>query len=332
MITITLGFLNMYRGFTSTANGTKFHGTGRSAMNLILQLLREEAPHQVEFKIMSAQNNRKRHYDILLCGVGQNGPRAMANYSASVKVLWLCEQPTRYGITDRDIQRYSDFCFGYINRWHSAPPKLVRWPNWMYYWDFYSKGSTAINDLFECNTTPLFKQRKRKVCFIARNPDRGRRIKMVQQLRNTGLAVDCPGIVCKNMPDVSKLTGLAGKRESKERFMQDYLFNLCPENGLAAGYVTEKIMQACVCGTIPIYFGADDEHLEPKIINPARVIRTSEISTKLFQLLNDDDRLQKFFEQPVFLPTAKETIEEMLTQIRQLAKNIVTKALAAQKI
>jgi len=37
-----------------------------------------------------------------------------------------------------------------------------------------------------------------------------------------------------------------------------YKFNFCPENSCFDGYVTEKPIQAMLCGSIPIYYGAPD--------------------------------------------------------------------------
>ena len=47
--------------------------------------------------------------------------------------------------------------------------------------------------------------------------------------------------------------------------MSRYKFNFCPENSSFKGYLTEKPIQAMLCGNIPIYIGAPDvEEILPK--------------------------------------------------------------------
>ena len=47
--------------------------------------------------------------------------------------------------------------------------------------------------------------------------------------------------------------------------IREYRFNFCPENSRFPGYVTEKPIQAMVCGSIPIYLGAPNiEEYFPK--------------------------------------------------------------------
>ena len=43
-------------------------------------------------------------------------------------------------------------------------------------------------------------------------------------------------------------------------FISEYQFNFCPENSRFNGYVSEKPLQAMMCGNIPIYLGAPDVH------------------------------------------------------------------------
>jgi len=45
--------------------------------------------------------------------------------------------------------------------------------------------------------------------------------------------------------------------QAKYDLLSQYKFNLCFENSLSEGYVTEKLFQAFVAGTMPIYWGDD---------------------------------------------------------------------------
>ena len=55
--------------------------------------------------------------------------------------------------------------------------------------------------------------------------------------------------------------------------LANYRFNLCPENSLGEGYITEKIFDSIRSGCIPIYWGA---YLEPGILNPRAILRFEE--------------------------------------------------------
>jgi hypothetical protein len=49
---------------------------------------------------------------------------------------------------------------------------------------------------------------------------------------------------------------LAGRKvDSKIKIAKDYRYMMCFENDLYPGYVTEKPLEAYVCGTVPVYFG-----------------------------------------------------------------------------
>jgi hypothetical protein len=50
------------------------------------------------------------------------------------------------------------------------------------------------------------------------------------------------------------------------------VFNICPENTIREGYVTEKVFQAVEAGCIPIYDGPAE--VEPKVLNADRILRT----------------------------------------------------------
>lgn len=58
----------------------------------------------------------------------------------------------------------------------------------------------------------------------------------------------------------------------KYAYLKEFKFNMCPENILSEGYVTEKIFDAINCDSIPLYAGGEN-YLEPKVINPDAILR-----------------------------------------------------------
>lgn len=71
--------------------------------------------------------------------------------------------------------------------------------------------------------------------------------------------VDCPGIILHNMdaPELAKRNDAANWNESKIKFLSQYKFNIAFENSSAPGYITEKLMDAYLANTVPIYFGSE---------------------------------------------------------------------------
>ncbi|MDR3169922.1 MAG: hypothetical protein LBU27_09650 [Candidatus Peribacteria bacterium] len=57
----------------------------------------------------------------------------------------------------------------------------------------------------------------------------------------------------------------------KISFLQQYRFNICPENTLEKGYVTEKLVDAIQGGCVPIYRGMLDEW-DKQIFNKEAII------------------------------------------------------------
>ena len=82
--------------------------------------------------------------------------------------------------------------------------------------------------------------------------------------------------------------------KDKIKYMQDFKFNICPENMDVPNYVTEKIFDAFQSGTIPIYHGALNNP-EPEIINKNAVIfwdftYDNKNAINLIQDLNSNDK------------------------------------------
>lgn len=74
--------------------------------------------------------------------------------------------------------------------------------------------------------------------------------------------VDCPGRVLHNI-DIPELGERYGKRiDGKRNVLGRYKFNICFENSNTDGYITEKIVDAFLTNTVPIYWGSEG-NLDP---------------------------------------------------------------------
>lgn len=157
------------------------------------------------------------------------------------------------------------------------------------------------------------------ICFIARDDVGKNRKRMLRYFRNNNIHVDCPSKIGNNC------TSIESRNMTKAQFLENYIFNLCPENIYSEGYVTEKIFDACISGCIPVYFGGGISHVE-KIINMERVILThSGFKThtyddvlKKLNCLKNKENLEKFFYKPVFRENAYEEIKKLFNKIEEI--------------
>ena len=59
---------------------------------------------------------------------------------------------------------------------------------------------------------------------------------------------------------------IGGPVENKIEFFRQYKFSIAMENSDGDGYISEKIVESFIAGTIPIYYGdyMIDEYINPK--------------------------------------------------------------------
>lgn len=88
----------------------------------------------------------------------------------------------------------------------------------------------------------------------------------------------------------------------KYDLLKNYAFNLCPENGLFPGYVTEKIPEAFVAGCLPITCVDESVSVD---FNPEAMINLKPIlqqdPSDLVEILDSHTRLTNFSDQQLIL-------------------------------
>jgi hypothetical protein len=100
----------------------------------------------------------------------------------------------------------------------------------------------------------LNKKFKDKFCsFVVKNGACEKRNYFFQRLSEYK-KVDSGGPLFNNIGYVVKRG--EGSVAAKMKFLNDYKFNLCFENSSYAGYTTEKLYEAYMFGTVPIYWGS----------------------------------------------------------------------------
>lgn len=99
--------------------------------------------------------------------------------------------------------------------------------------------------------------------------------------------------------------------------LQNFAFNLCPENGMHPGYYTEKIPEAFMAGCLPITW--TDENVKVDF-NPLAFINLAPMSGNYFSELGDilhsKEKLASYAEQPLILN--RPSIEPIKTFIQEI--------------
>lgn len=102
----------------------------------------------------------------------------------------------------------------------------------------------------------------RKFCNFIYNQDtigRGATLrKIICSLLMKYKRVDCPGRILHNL-DVTDLkkSGEVGWEKSKIDFISNYKFTIAVENSNTDGYITEKLLDPLLAGSVPIYWGSN---------------------------------------------------------------------------
>jgi hypothetical protein len=118
----------------------------------------------------------------------------------------------------------------------------------------------------------------------------------------------------KALQDLSEIDNVVTYGRSVNNYAEDkistskeFWFSLCFENDLYPGYVTEKVLEAWLGWTIPLYWGNDVSG----ILNPKAIINLANFSTMkdfvnyVSKLYRDKDQMVNMINQPLFIKEFK---------------------------
>lgn len=159
----------------------------------------------------------------------------------------------------------------------------------------------------------------KKFCTLINRHDPGNTRRPIHKLLSSLGHIDCPGQLLNNMSNKELNT------IGNVKFIQKYIFNICSENFISlsySGYISEKLLNCCLAGSIPIYYGKLDDD-DKKIYNENRIIfidkdNPIQAYLKVKELLESPNKLEEFYKQDVFMPTAKEECDRQDLNILKL--------------
>ena len=200
--------------------------------------------------------------------------------------------------------------------------KSNKWYKYPLYQDLFDKNPDTIYNEINSFVKNANIDEKRFCTLISRHDVGGGRSKVCSLVNNYG-DIDCPGALFNNMSN--ERVNSIGIPE----FVKGYIFNICNENFGAShsGYITEKLMNCCLGGAIPIYHGKLDD-IDRKIFNINRIVLIDDINNlesvkiQLDKILETKETLKAYYNQPVFEETAKETLENMKNNILEMLNSL----------
>lgn len=110
--------------------------------------------------------------------------------------------------------------------------------------------------------------------------------------------VDAAGYLYNNMDN-----GMRVNRAEKQDFQRKYKFTIAFESVCTSGFITEKIFDAFVANSIPIYFGAEDignEFNEKAMIKCKSLDDLEGVVEEIIELDRDDKLYLEKLRQPIF--------------------------------
>jgi hypothetical protein len=231
-------------------------------------------------------------------------------------------KPTEYAYKAFNENKFK-YIFGCIN--HDPKNGRYKYPLYMFIPEFDMKNKDYYiqinNNVKNTNATQLMAKRFNT---LINNWDPGStRTSIYGNLKMLG-HIDCPSLLFNNCSNAEL------NQVGKIKFLQNYKFNICSENfdnDNIPGYITEKIMECCLGGAIPIFAGSFDEY-DAKILNKNRIIfynskDTESIAYAVYKvkfLMENPELLLSFYNQPVFCDTAYDTVQKLCNDFDKLVE------------
>ncbi len=235
---------------------------------------------------------------------------AILHYKGT-KILYVGEPIGKFGFSHLFDEIFENNLYDYaIGCIANKPGKWIKYP-------FYANMKTNFK---EVNAYIANTREKQNLCTLISRHDVGNtRLPILRELSKF-MHVVCPGHLANNSS--SEEVDRIGVSE----YIKHFVFNICSENfgECHPGYITEKLMNCCIGGAIPIYFGNLDE-IDARVFNKDRILflnegNVQEVAHRVFNMLKYPELLELFYRQPAFQDTAEEAVEEIREGVKTFFK------------
>ena len=228
---------------------------------------------------------------------------------AKIKIFFTGECVSDKAI-DKSWAEYSDNCvndvdlsIGFDRLDENKYKNYIRFPIWInYHFNTIGGGILNLNStksdikkaIDDINNA---KSKKNKFASLVASHDAPKiRTEIFNKVSKIG-KVSCAGKLLHNDDTLKNDFG-----NNKIEYLKDFKFNICPENTISDGYITEKLFDSFRAGCIPIYSG--DENIEMDLVNKNALLfyRACEDNSALLkeiEKLNNDDKLFDAFQNQI---------------------------------
>jgi len=249
---------------------------------------------------------------------------------SNVKIFFTGENIHRNEF-GHDFTRYENYGFdcgidlalGFDYKYNN--PNYLRFPLWILYEIPSTADAGDIKSICNNLSYHSLKESLRFCSLVSQHDPNGLRKEIYDALSGLG-EISCGGSFLNNTDELKTTC-----KDDKILYLKQFKFNICPENTNMEGYVTEKIFQAMRSGSIPIYWGSNNDP-EPDVINKNAVIFWNKggDNTNTIRLIEElivSPKLYKeFYEQPRLSPHADQAMIEIMHSLEQklnfLIKNV----------
>lgn len=213
---------------------------------------------------------------------------------------------------------YKDNCLEYVNLSlgmnHIEHKNYIRIPLWIYYFGCINLNKDNIyKKVIEINETKYTKTK-----FASLIATWGGANNLRATMYNHISKIDkiyCPSKFLHNDDSLKNEFN-----DNKLEYLKQFKFNICPENVIEDGYITEKLFDAFNSGCIPIWNG--DRNIEPNIINKNSILYwekdsdNKELLKEIERLHKDEEYYNNFISQPRLIKD--NATDYIYNQIKQL--------------
>lgn len=314
---VKVDFQNFWNNFEEKFNG----GLTRS----LITLLQEDG---IEFKL------DKENPDIIFFNVFS----PIKYKGNALKVGYVTEPMSWFKQMHEKIsEKYFDMIVGCVPNIKSKFVKLPLYLSVLHPRNFNLEKVNTINNFIKnqeikidnnSKSTCMAEKYNLKFCALINSHDKfNSRIPILKKLENISF-VNCPGKLNHNVKSFDD-DGI-----SKVDYLKGFIFNICPENTHGHdGYITEKLIQCCESGCIPIYAGTNFDDLDKRFFNTDRIIRydpnneksLNDAYQKIKNLIENPDQLIKFYRQDAIHPDAHLVVDEILSNYKTKVKKLLKK-------
>jgi len=205
----------------------------------------------------------------------------------------------------------------------------IRFPIWLLFLHWFGTPSNAatrnpIGMSVDLATIAGSDERTHFCSFVVSNPTNPERNAAFEAL-NGYKPVRSGGNFRNNIggPLTHLYGGGGGGDVAKHTFLKEHVFNLCYENGLGPGYVTEKLLHAKMAGCVPLYWGSDTAAID---FDPSGFVQIGP-GTDLVAVVKDleahPEKIAALQERPALDPVRLATAQATLQKTRQALRTLV---------